>query len=645
MDYNATSQALALCMAMNVPVALWGKPGHGKALANTTPIPTPTGWTTMGELRPGDQVFDDQGRPTNVVAYYPQPDGRECFVVEFDNGERIVADAEHLWEVEISGDTQLLTTRALVSQRQPLHIPAAKALVAPVEPCQGDWHHQGTEGALVASTGVLSPSVHPTSLLRQSVSERHAYLQGFLDELGEVDHAGRIRVRVPAELTAWMYELIVSLGHKVTRNPSADNSDSVELSFTTDMPLFSRSEKLSRLKIHSHARHRIVRIATTESVPVSCITVDSPSRLYLAGTSMIPTHNTSVIQHISRSYGLHLETVMASIREPSDFAGLPYFENGTTRLAAPSWAARVVQKAPDEKSVVFFDEVSTAPPATQAALLRPIIERVVGEIELPAATRIVAAANPPGLAADGWDLSPPAANRFTHLDWELDASIIKQGFTQGWPHIEIPILPRRRELATHVDRAMALVGTFVGRNPQLATGLPPNFAGNAARGKDFQAASYAFPTPRSWEVAARLYAAYSACRFADGSKPLKSVLMLLITGTVGIAAGKEFIAFAQNLDLPDPRKLLDDPSSYVVPERGDQLDVVLSALYSTYAHNPTTQNWLAWGDLLAMTVDAGKGDIAYSYMLRWNELRPEGALPTREQAARFKKILGELSER
>jgi phage terminase large subunit GpA-like protein len=72
----------------------------GKALAIDTPIATPTGWRTMGDLRSGDYVFDATGNPTLVTfATEPMLD-RECFEVVFSDGAKIVADADHLWEVD-----------------------------------------------------------------------------------------------------------------------------------------------------------------------------------------------------------------------------------------------------------------------------------------------------------------------------------------------------------------------------------------------------------------------------------------------------------------------------------------------------------------------------------------------------------------
>jgi replicative DNA helicase len=89
------------------------RPGIGKALALDTPLPTPAGWTTMGEVAVGDQLLDRSGRPTRVVAATEVMQGRPCFEVTFSDGTTVVADAAHQW---------LTDTRA--SRRSP-HIPAA----------------------------------------------------------------------------------------------------------------------------------------------------------------------------------------------------------------------------------------------------------------------------------------------------------------------------------------------------------------------------------------------------------------------------------------------------------------------------------------------------------------------------------------
>jgi replicative DNA helicase len=78
-------------------IVIAARPALGKALALDTPLPTPTGWTTMGEVQVGDQLMGADGRPTNVVAATEIMHGRPCYEVEFSTGEIIVADSQHQW--------------------------------------------------------------------------------------------------------------------------------------------------------------------------------------------------------------------------------------------------------------------------------------------------------------------------------------------------------------------------------------------------------------------------------------------------------------------------------------------------------------------------------------------------------------------
>jgi replicative DNA helicase len=78
-------------------VIVAARPGCGKALALDTRLPTPTGWTTMGEVAVGDQLLGSDGRPTTVVAATDVLPGRPCHRVTFSDGTSVVADEEHLW--------------------------------------------------------------------------------------------------------------------------------------------------------------------------------------------------------------------------------------------------------------------------------------------------------------------------------------------------------------------------------------------------------------------------------------------------------------------------------------------------------------------------------------------------------------------
>ncbi len=74
-----------------------------KGLALTTPIPTPDGWTTMGDLSVGDTVFDSMGEKT-VVMDVSEVKNISCYEVEFANGYKIVCDNEHRWIAKLGSN-------------------------------------------------------------------------------------------------------------------------------------------------------------------------------------------------------------------------------------------------------------------------------------------------------------------------------------------------------------------------------------------------------------------------------------------------------------------------------------------------------------------------------------------------------------
>jgi DNA repair protein RadA len=78
-------------------ILLAGEPGVGKALALDTKLPTPTGWTTMGEVQVGDQLIGADGNPATVVALTPIQKDRPVYEVRFSDGSIITADEEHEW--------------------------------------------------------------------------------------------------------------------------------------------------------------------------------------------------------------------------------------------------------------------------------------------------------------------------------------------------------------------------------------------------------------------------------------------------------------------------------------------------------------------------------------------------------------------
>ncbi|MFJ4468471.1 AAA family ATPase [Streptomyces sp. NPDC089424] len=302
---------------------------------------------------------------------------------------------------------------------------------------------------------------------------------------------------------------------------------------------------------------------------------------------------TAALTQLADSLDLPLTTVIASVHEPSDFSGLPVVgDDPATQgvpMAPPDWAVRLVRAG---RGLLFLDELSTAAPAVQAALLRLVLERRVGALGLPPEVRIVAAANPRSSAADGWELSAPLANRFVHLWWTHDQDVVIRGLGGTWPRATLPRLAPEK-LPHAVDFARRAVCGLLAARPGLVHRLPGN---EARRGGPW-------PSPRSWEATLRLIA------FATAAGSSRDVLSLLVRGAVGDGPGLELLASLDRMDLPDPEVLLADPAGAVLPERGDLRQAVLDGVVAAVRKRPDRARWDAAWSLLVRAVETGAPDL------------------------------------
>jgi replicative DNA helicase len=330
-------------------VIVGARPSMGKALALDTPIPTPEGWATMGALRAGDTVFSDTGTPCRVIYTSPVQLGRACYKVHFDDGSSIVADSNHRWLVydtsppaqrspQVKGTRELLEDglvacgkpRWLVPLAQPLDLPEQDLPMDPYElgrqlaageaPANTRQMAAGPAPAdtrqLTAGPAPADPSSGPipAQYLRASFKQRLSLLQGIMGTSGSSLPGGVAVLEHPERgLCLQARELACSLGHKpgplrekLTPLPGGDGGGRVRrwrLSWTPLDPVFrlegleGKDSRLGSHKMHcfpgAPTTRSIRSIEAVESVPVKCISVDAPSHLYLAGCSMVPTHNTS----------------------------------------------------------------------------------------------------------------------------------------------------------------------------------------------------------------------------------------------------------------------------------------------------------------------------------------------------------------
>ena len=328
----------------------------------------------------------------------------------------------------------------------------------------------------------------------------------------------------------------------------------------------------------------------------------------------------SVIEQLAQDLELPLEVVIAAIREPSDFSGLPFIENGTSANAPPSWAKRLAEK---ESSMLFLDEISCAPPAVQAALLRVVLERVVGDLELPEGVAIVAAANPADQAAGGWDLSAPMANRFCHLPWPVSAEAWCYGMIAGFKtnaSQELPVGWRD----SFLPKACARVVAYIKTRPDKLLVMPDDLS---SRGK-------AWPSPRMWTKLAELMAA------CDALKASESCRKLLATGCIGKGAADEYFHWLSRQNLPDPEEVLQSPASWSVPAEGDVVYAVLCSVIAVVLANNTAERWQSAWRVLVHVADTHRKDIAVTAAMQLAKDKPEGARAPTEAS-----IFGEVLRR
>jgi len=152
--------------------------------------------------------------------------------------------------------------------------------------------------------GVSKDKHIPEQYLMSSVSDRFELLRGLMDSDGYIEENGNLEYCSKSNrLAEGVKQLVIGLGIKCTLTESDAKlygrvvSKRYRLSFTTDKEVFKLRRKANRINKNTKAdikRRFVVRVEKIDSVPTKCITVDSESGLYLAGESLIATHNSTL---------------------------------------------------------------------------------------------------------------------------------------------------------------------------------------------------------------------------------------------------------------------------------------------------------------------------------------------------------------
>jgi hypothetical protein len=324
-----------------------------KGLALDTPLPTPTGWTTMRDVAVGDVLFSASGDLCRVTGK-SEVKNKRCFEVRFDDGGRVVCDDEHLWALH---DGSVVPVTALVGQKAHKHAPSPSriAVAAPLalaqEPCAVDpyvfglWLADGkhTSGELskpdafiwdeiqrrgypvnmatggskscptrtvpgllpqLRKLGVVGNKHIPQQMLRLGYEQRLDLLRGLMDGDGNANPTRKQAVFTTCskQLSNSVFELLCTLGQRPLQSTTQQCGFGLTVTAhpVSFRPVginpFLLPRKADRIAAAwgagNSAVRRVVSVTEVESVPTQCIAVDSPDRTFLCTERMIPTHNT-----------------------------------------------------------------------------------------------------------------------------------------------------------------------------------------------------------------------------------------------------------------------------------------------------------------------------------------------------------------
>lgn len=245
--------------------------------------------------------------------------------------------------------------------------------------------------------------------------------------------------------------------------------------------------------------------------------------------------------NLSQNEGIDVHGARVIAREQKKING----QSCTVTVQAPPDYAI---EAADAKTgaLINFEELTCVPPAEAGPTLGIFSDYVIGGIKLDKERiGITACCNPPELSAGGWKLSLPTMNRFVKIDFNQDVHEWAQNFATYWdspPHIGRWGV-KTAESEWSKDRV--LIAAFAKHFPDLVN-KPPSA----------DSAEESFCTYRSLDFASRIK---TGCRLRGVDIATRRELW---NGTIGAPAAKQMDEYLNNLDLPDPGAVLDDPDKF-----------------------------------------------------------------------------------
>jgi MoxR-like ATPase len=280
----------------------------------------------------------------------------------------------------------------------------------------------------------------------------------------------------------------------------------------------------------------------------------------------------------------HLERWLLSRCEPIDLKPRVY-DGGRVIVADPPEIVRLQEAG---GGILFVDELNRSARETEGAAL----DRIDSP---PPGVAVIAACNPPTRGQAARSLESAAANRFCHLDVDVNQEAFADALISGWGLAPADMtVPSDDAIDAESAKATAIMSAFIRRAVKKLEDEPENPV----------QAGRAWPSPRTWDYALRLYSTGRALGLDVEDTTA------LLGGAVGNGAAVEFLSFAADMvGLPDPEAWLKDPKSWHPPKgRVDKTIAAVTMVAGALARNRTQDRWKQTWAIVQACVDADQTD-------------------------------------
>ena len=253
----------------------------------------------------------------------------------------------------------------------------------------------------------------------------------------------------------------------------------------------------------------------------------------------------SIVKQIADEKNIGFIDLRLALMDPTDLKGIPFYDKDshTALWAPPAFLPR------DGSGILFLDELNSAAPSVQASAYQLILDRKVGEYELPKGWAIVAAGNRESDRGVTYRMPSPLANRFVHFEMEVSVD--------DW---------RLWAYKSNLDERIIAYISY--KSEDLFT-------------FDAKSDAKSFATPRSWEYVNNILK----------SGVSADLLLDTISGAVGKEVAVSFLSFMKVMNkLPDIQTILTCRDKVEYVDEVDVLYALSAGLVSAYLKEPDDES-------------------------------------------------------